>query len=48
MVWLWWCGIRMQAEAHFGIPRWDPKVCTVSGNTNVNISLRMTKSSRNM
>ena len=27
---------------------WDPKVCTVSSNTNVNICLRMTKSSRNV
>jgi len=27
--------------------RWDPKVCTLSGNTNVNIGLRITKSSRN-
>jgi len=28
--------------------RWDPKVFTVTGNTNVNIGLRMTKSSQNM
>jgi len=30
------------------ICRIHPKVCTVSGNTNVNMGLRMPKSSRNM